>query len=249
MSRATQRLLRLMFEANGVIVRQRGATVLRVYARGDRRTRPIACIERVDVEDWIARRIIELGPRGYHLTDQTARRILNGVALEEIERQSDLLPGDTHTPRKTRARRLSTIDRMERQTDGSGGAVFDAAQIAAARRFAQMVHAAGGGRVATSDYAAPKIDGGSRAGRTEDAAIHRLDAARALLRAKSGLDPRISRVLGQVLGHDISLVRVARDEGWTNGVAEMLLRMGLDHLVRYFGTRAGAGRRQGQRAG
>ncbi len=242
MSLTTQRLLRLMYDSNGVIARERGASVLRIHARGDKRTRPIACIERVDVEDWEARRIVELGPRGYQLTSQTARRILNGVPLTEIEQQAELLPGKQTGERAVRASRLSVIDRLERKSDGSGGTLFDAAQIAAARRFARSVHAAGGGRINASDYAAPQVDGGDRAGRAEDAVIHRLDAARALAHAKAGLDPRVARVLSQVLGAEVSLARVARDEGWTSGVAEMLLRMGLDHLVRFYGTKPGVRR-------
>ena len=239
MSLATQRILRLIFDQNGVIVRERGASVLRIHARGDKRTRPIACVERVDVEDWEARRIVELGPKGYQLTEQTARRILNGVPLSEIEQQAELLPGTQTSQRRVRANRLSVIDRLERRSDGCGGTLFDAAQIAAARRFARSVHAAGGGRINASDYTAPQVDGGNRAGRAEDAVIHRLDASRAFTRAKAGMDPRVAWVVTQVLGHEVPLARVARDEGWTAGVAEMLLRMGLEHLVAHYGTRAG----------
>ena len=238
MSHTSDQLIRRLWQKNGVIVRTRGASLLAIHPRGDRRCRRIGWIEAVDANEWLDRGLLTKTPRGLALSDAVIHRLRHGETPRVIQ---ETMRGSSATLRAAQAKTVPVVT-MDRLLDKDGNRVFSDAQVEAARRFARDLRRAGqsGGKMANfsaSDLSAPHVDGTRRHDRAEDAAIRRVDAGRAVASAKKGLDQRVVRVLTRVIGADETLEAVDRRQGWGPGVGAMLMQIGLDHLARHYNVR------------
>ena len=238
MSHSTDHLIRRLWQKNGVIVRTRGATLLAIHPRGDRRCRRIGWIDAVDANDWLERGILRPTSRGLSLSDDVIHRLRHGETPRAIQEAMRHPTRQLNRP----TQKTPPIVTMDRLLDSQGQRVFSDAQVEAARRFARDLKRAGqGGGVlsnfSASDLSAPHVDGTRRHDRAEDAAIKRVDAGRAVAQAKKGLDTRIVRVLTRVIGADEPLDAVDQGQGWGPGVGAMLMQIGLDHLARHYDLR------------
>lgn len=235
MSVRSEQLMRRLWQVDGVIMRERGAHVLPIHPKGDRRRRAIGWIDAADVQDWLAMEVLELGPRGYRLSADIQQCLRHGQSPHEIEarlrRRRERVRAATSLPQ------IETFDRLR---DRDGHRVFTDAQVEAARRFHRDLRRAGqadGPAPAASDLAAPQVDGTRRHDAAEDAAIARIDAGRTVARAKRGLDRRVVHVITRVIAADEPITAVEGAQGWTPGVGAALMQIGLDHLVRHYGVR------------
>ena len=232
-------LLRLMWREGGAAPRERGAHILAVYPRGDRRRRPMAWLDAVDAQEWTNLGLLCLGERGYTVAPDIRRALAAGQSPREIVQR---LKADSAAQDTRQAVVLPQVETMDRLRDSAGRRVFSDAQVEAARRFHRDLHRAGqaGGAShgpATSDIAVPQVDGSRRHDRVEAAMARRIDAGRAVARAKRGLDRRVVRVLTRVIAADEPLDAVDHAQGWTPGVGATLMQIGLDHLIRHYGVR------------
>ena len=237
MSHATDQLLRKMWQKGGVVLRVRGARSLCIHPRGDRRTRPLAWIDAVDAQAWLDAGILQVTPRGLALSDEVIHRLRHGQTPREVQDGMQAARRAAQRP----ARPLPPVETFDRLLDSGGRRVFTDAQVRAARSFARDLRRAGHGAdgigPATSDLAQPHVDGTRRHDRAEDAAIRRVDAGRAVARAKRGMDRRVARTLTRVIGAEETFEALDAGQGWGEGVGAMLMKIGLDQLVTHYGIR------------
>ena len=227
--------IRRMWQHGGVIMRERGANVLAVHKRGDRRTRRLCWIETLEATEWLDLGVLVQTDKGYELSPDVTDRLSCGHSPRQV---MEALAERAKRARRAQARtpQVATFDTL---TDRKGVRVFTDTQVRAARQFARDLSRAGqGGKaVATSDYAAPQVDGTRRHDSAEDAMLRRIDAGRAVARAKQGMDARVLRTLTRVIGADETFAELEAAQGWGAGVGPMLMQIGLDHLARHYGVR------------
>lgn len=232
-------LVRRMWQRAGMVVRERGAQTLMVLPRGDRRKRPIGWIDAAVAAEWLEAGVLELeADRGLRLSHTVVDRLRRGQSPADVL-QALLAPPQP----AARSVTLPPVETFDKLCNANGVRVFTDAQVEAARRFRRDLVRAGQtsdahGGPSTSDVAVPQVDGGLRHGRAEDAMIRRVDAGRAVHRAKRGLDGRVSRVLTTVIARDTPVDALDGTHGWSEGVGAMLMQIGLDHLVRHYGVRS-----------
>lgn len=232
MSHASDSLMRKMWQTGGVVLRVRGAQTLPVHPRGDRRTRRIGWIDAAHARDWLDAGILVVTARGYALSDAVVHRLRHGHTPREVQ-AAMVRPQRAAAPQ----RRLPPVETFDKLRDAAGRRVFTDAQVRAARQFARDLRRAGGARPSASDLSVPHVDGTRRHDRAEDAAIRRVDAGRAVHRAKQGLDKRVVRTLTRVIGAEESFEALDAGQGWGEGVGAMLMQIGLDHLAQHYGER------------
>ena len=137
---------------------------------------------------------------------------------------------------------MSAFDRICRRKDHRGEPFLTAAQQEAGHTLARDYAAAGHGHINSQNYMSAGEDKTGYDGGVEDSHIRRLDAGKKLQAATArpwvkGLDKAVLAVCC----HDQRLEQIERAEKWAAGSGLTLLRLGLNALVKHYGSAAGRG--------
>ena len=234
----TEQLVRSLFKAKALIIRQTDAAAWPAYRGGDRRTRPLFWVNRSDVETLIGDGVLRVTDKGVDLGAETRRRLAYGHSAREVVAQSEFIPSGVERPVRRNVRG-SVILRLSRRRDRSGDPLLSDAQLTAAQQYAADYHRAGeNGRTGSSSFSV-KVDSARRHDAMESAMLSRMDGHERLTKARAAIGPKLSKLLDQVCGANERLETIERAEAWSAGTGLPVLRIALDLLVAHYGARPG----------
>jgi hypothetical protein len=128
---------------------------------------------------------------------------------------------------------------LARKRGRDGRLILTAAQVEAGRRLALDYAQAGAGHLSTQKYDAAGIDGGRKTDAQETQILSRITAKTRLTAARAALGDGLERAVIAVCCHEESLESVERAERWVKSSGLSILKIGLQRLVKLYGTEAG----------
>ncbi len=185
---------------------------------------------------------IEKSSFGYGLVKSFARRCeaggdFAGQHRTIKERDVYLESGAKRKARFNRA--LSALDRLYQRCDKSGATLLSDAEYEAGRHFAKDYALAHYDYIKTQNYVSAGVDGTRSSDGNTDYLDRRIDARARLEKAKAAIGPGLQKAVIAVCCLDKSLDTVERTEHWAASSGLTVLKLGLQALADYYGTRAG----------
>ena len=243
------KLVRRLVADNGVIDVSTDTDALQVFPNGDRRRRAgVFWLPRESFKRLIAEDAICPSNKGYVVTPSLARRVrfaksskagqsVDGQHYETEERDIYIPEGSVR--KAAINRRTNALERLARKRGRDGRLILTAAQVEAGRRLALDYAQAGAGHLSTQKYDAAGIDGGRKTDAQETQILSRITAKTRLTAARAALGDGLERAVIAVCCHEESLESVERAERWVKSSGLSILKIGLQRLVKLYGTEAG----------
>jgi len=242
---AEKKILHLLIEKEAVIYRGEFADLFAAYPRGDRRRRPVCWLNEAQFRNLLTQGIIEARAGGYHLAYSFLRRHkakIQGKAHAAQHR--DYIERDIYIPGGSKRKAVfnanaSPLRRLARLKDKAGEPILSAAEIEAGERFASDYNFCHLGQISTQNYMQAAGASGQKSAttmsRAEDISISRLDAKKRVMQILNDLGGLDRAVIG-VCVNELSLDNLERTENWARTSGRMILKLGLQRLVKYYGT-------------
>ena len=210
------------------------------YPRGDRRKRPVCWVSQESFKALSSFGGIKQNESGYRLVSSFARRCRAGGDFASQhrnieEREVYLNSGFRRSAKINRA--LSPLDRLYQRRDKTGASLLSEAQYEAGQRFAQDYALAHYDHISTQNYmraGADKTYSGN-----VDHIDRQIDARKRLEKAKAIIGPGLGVAVIAICCFEKSLHEVERAEKWAASSGLTILKMGLNALTDYYGTRSG----------
>ncbi len=213
-----------------------------VFAKGDRRRRPLARLPSHVVRELeTSGAIAALADGAFMLTQAGRARIRRGEAeagenylAQHAEIISRHIAEGAGTVRSVRGLELNaSVRRLGALRDASGAPWLSGAELAAAVRLRNDWEAGQGGLVRGSDWSAPPKGGGRRGpgSALEGAMAFHCDARRRVADALASIAPPLRRVVERVCLYDDGLEALERAEGWPARSGKLALKLGLAQLA------------------
>jgi len=229
-------------EKSAVIVKSGGGDAYPAYAYGDRRKRPLRWVSRESFQQLTSFGGLQSTELGYRVTESFARRLKSGGdhsrQHRDMEERELYVPGGVKRAAAIN-HGMSAFDRLCRRKDHRGEPFLTAAQQEAGHTLARDFAAAGHGHINTQNYMNAGEDKTGYHGGVEDGQIRRLDAGKKLQAASAAMGEGLDKAVLAVCCHDQRLEQIERAERWAAGSGLTLLRLGLNALVKHYGSAAG----------
>lgn len=236
------RLLERLAAPGAVLAPRPSGKGFGVFPQGDRRRRPIARADDVDVRKLSADGALdEISPCVFVLNAAGAARLQREQANEGEAYLAQHAPVIARNVIDARGRidvvrGLDAHDVMRRLgclRDANGAAWLSDTELEAAARLRRDWEASQRGLVRGSDWRAPPRSGGPRgpAGAAESAILNQSEALRRVAQALEALAPPLRRVVERVCLHEDGLEALERAEGWPARSGKLALKLGLAQLA------------------
>jgi hypothetical protein len=214
-----------------------------VFAKGDRRRRPLARLGPADVRELVAEGAIapHASAPGLVLTQAGLARARRGAATAEEAFTAQHRPVVTRTvvDAEGAARAVrglapsSVVRRLAGLRDAAGAPWLTDAELRAAAQVRADWQASQVGLVRGSDWSAPPLGSTARGASSaqERALANRCDARLRLAQALDALAPPLRRVVERVCIHEDGIEALERAEGWPARSGKLALKLGLAQLA------------------
>lgn len=232
----------------GAVLAPVGEGVFGVLPRGDRRRRPLAKLDAIDVRALEAGGVLaRSGSDAFTLSDAGRARLRRDSAFPEeafvaqhapvVARAAIDARGDV---RAVRGLALNTvIARLAALRGTNDKPWLTGAEIAAAQALRADWEAGQAGLTRGSDWSAPPMGGSARGpGNVQERAqAARCDARRRVADALDGLAQPLRRVVERVCLREDGLEALERAEGWPARSGKLALKLGLAQLAQALARR------------
>jgi len=239
-----QHTLNRLIADKAVIYQGEFSDIYAAYPNGDRRRRAVCWLDTAQFKKLRAEGILELRAGGYHIAYSYLRRHKAGVAGKgHAAQHRDYVERDVFIPEGSKRKavfnnRTSPLRRLSRMKDMSGDSFLTNAEIEAGERFASDYHFSALESVTTQNYMATNM-GGHNDGGYEDMSIKRLDARNRVMTILNELDAGLDKAVIAVCVNELTVERLEQTENWVKKSGQMILKLGLQRLVKFYGTQAG----------
>jgi len=236
----TQLLDRLISEA-AVIYPGEFSDLYAAYPHGDRRRRPVCWLNDIQFKSLRADGVINLKSGGYHIAYSFIRRQKSALQDKAHAAQHrDFVDRDIYTPdRVKRQARFNTnsspLRRLARIKDGAGQPLLTTAEIEAGERFASDYHFSALGTLATQNYMSTG-SGTTYSGDQDTLSVQKLDARNRVMSVIGELGGGLDRAVIAVCVNELTLERLEQTENWVKKSGRTILKLGLQRLVKFYGT-------------
>ena len=238
-------VLKSMAEQYAIIDDKTGKDLCAVYARGDRRCRPMGWMPASDLDrlyqNWHLKRI----RKGYGFSYAAERKLIEGgwslspdAHINDLTEEMSYVPG--HVQRSVRKRNGGHIlRRLSKERGPTEQAFLSVHEIQAGelfqRDYARCYGQSGSG---SQRFDLAHVDQ-SRTNKMETQTAAQIDASRAFDKAKAVLGAGLDQAALIICGEGKSLDVLEREQEWSRGSGRMILKLALQRLAQYYGTYPG----------
>lgn len=214
------------------------------YAQGDRRKRPLRWVSRESFQNLTSFGGLQSAENGFRVSESFARRLKSGDSHARQHRTLEdreiyIEAGVKRTASFNSS--LTAFDRLCRRAHHNGQPLLSAAEQEAGYRLIRDHERAGHGHIVTQNYMSAGADKTGYGGAVEDGYVARIDAGKRLASAKAAMGEGLDKAVLAVCCHDQRLEQIERTEKWAAGSGLTLLKMGLNRLIKHYGSAAGRG--------
>lgn len=248
--RADVNFLKSAAQSYAVIDDKRTVGLCAVYARGDRRCRPMGWISQADVSALYQHGHLKPIKKGLAFTYTAERALLENrwrLSADAVrghdEDQEVYVPSGVKRHVKTR-HHTQILTRLAKDCDTKGRRFFSADELEAGARFQRDYDRAFGTGVGAQNFTPLQVDV-TRQNQEELSAVARLDASQSYRQAKAVLGAGLEQAIDVICGEGKSFSRLEREQYWARGSGRTILKLALQRLAEHYGTRPG---RAAQRA-
>ncbi len=234
------RSLTRLASAGACLLPQRRGSDYAVFAKGDRRRRPLAKLGKTDVRRLESEGVIEARAEGFVLSRAGRARLKRAIAApgEAYAAQQGSLVDRAVVTRGGAMRSArgydsnATLRRLSKLTDTDGSPWLSADELGAATRLRDDWEFGEIGLMRGSDWTAPPLGSSARGGNARENLITaQCDARRRAAEALDQLAPALRRVVERVCLYDEGLEALERANNWPARSAKLALKLGLAQIA------------------
>jgi len=231
-------------QSYAVIDNTRSANLFAVYARGDRRRRPMGWMSNNDVNVLYQYGHLKRIKKGLTFTYNAERALLEDrwcldVKSGQIHDKDKIVYVPSGLQRRVKNRdNTQILKRLAKERDPKGRTFFSSDELEAGAHFQRDYNRAYGIGRETQDFTSVHVDY-TRQNQEELAAVSRLDAGQSYKQAKAALGSGLDQAVDVICGAGKSFERLEREQYWARGSGRIILKLALQRLVEYYGTRPG----------
>lgn len=253
-------ILKRLVSQNAVIFPTAFSGAYAAYPNGDRRRRPICWLEAKQFIEIRSAGVLQSEGDGYRVKESALRNTHSGSKAQTRIKtahyntldQGGINHSAQHRSMEEREKfvfgesirsvavntRTSPLRALSKARPGQAHRILSIAEVEAGEQFAKDYEFANMSSIATQNYEAAPIGKGSGfpSGGLSDS---RLDARNRVMEALKAMGPGLDRVVTSVCVNELSLERLERTEDWMRGGGFTVLKLGLQRLVKFYGTEAG----------
>ena len=235
-------ILKSMAEHYAIIDDGGSKDVCAVYARGDRRCRPMGWVPRIDVDALYQHGHLKRARKGYAFSYAAERALIEGrwsltpdVHIKDMSDELAYVPSGVQ--RMVRRRNGGHIlRRLSRERGPQQQAFLTPHELQAGELFQKAyANCFGYSRQGGENYEQMRVDA-SRGNSQERRTAAHIDAAQAFDAAKAVLGPGLEQAAMVICGDGKSLDELEREQAWSRGSGRMILKLALQRLSHYYDT-------------